>query len=239
MVAIFPMNGKGERFKKAGFNIPKSLLPLPSGLIAHKVMLTYKNDGWDIAALVSRECTTSSFGDKYVTVPWDTSGPLETILSIGSLHVLGKQEVLIADCDSFFEDPKELWDAVEEFRKSGLQGGITYRKTSDPGCSYFNLGYLGDTTKEGTWEVGQDFREKDPYTQFSCTGPYYWKSWDTFYKCALRAYWNGVTSIAPVYNYLKEPVRAVEVKTFVHLGTPDAYIKYCCTKLSELETPST
>ena len=227
MTVIFPMNGKGERFKKAGFNIPKPILPIGEERLIQKVYKTYKCKDLSIIQIISETLgKLKPFENLRLNIiPFDTSGPLETILSrfsrqsVFSDDILKDEEILIADCDSFFEDPKELWDAVEEFRKSKLLGGVTVRETNDPGCSYANFQILPG--------YAFDFREKDPYTPWSSTGPYYWKSWDTFYKCALQAYWDGVTSIAPVYNYLKEPVRAVEVQTFVHLGTPEAYLAYC------------
>ncbi len=195
------MNGTGERFKKEGFNIPKPLLPLGNERLLQLVKKSYPKDATFIHI--------KQGGVR-------TSGPLETVL-LDFEKKSFKGEILIADCDSFFEEPSELWNALEEFRQSECGGGVTVRRTTDPGCSYA-------TVEKG---FASDFREKDRYTEWSTTGPYYWKEWTTFYRCALKAYWNGVTSISPVYNYLKAPVRAIEVSTFVHLGTPDAYLAYC------------
>ena len=229
------MNGKGERFKKAGFNIPKPLLPLPDGILWNKVSETYKMMELPCILLPRRDQ-----GETVVpAIPFDTSGPLETVLCAKGVEKI-QEDLLIADCDSFFENPQELWDAVEEFRKSNAGGGVTVRKVSNEKVSSCIIedGFatkFSDNLPSTAWS----YMSYQGVPEWSPTGPYYWKSWDTFYKCALQAYWDGVTSIAPVYNYLKEPVRAVEVKSFVHLGTPDAYVKYCRSKLSELETPST
>lgn len=141
-----------------------------------------------------------------------TKGPLQTVLQAeGCLAT--EEELLICDCDSFM-DAKELAGAVEVFRVTGAQGGVTVRRTTDPMCSYAAV----DTE----WWVSHT-REQDPFTPWSTTGPYWFRSAQAFLKAARKAAAAQHASIAPVYNYLDGRTKAVPVASFHHLGTPEAY----------------
>ena len=66
-------------------------------------------------------------------------------------------------------------------------------------------------------------REKDPFTSWSTTGPYWFRSTLEFWKAGQKAAKAGHVSISPVYNYLKGRTKAVPVGSFQHWGTPEAY----------------
>ena len=119
------------------------------------------------------------------------------------------------DCDSCL-DEYELKDAIEVFRKCQADGGVTVRMTKDPLCSYAQV--------DSHYWVSET-REKDSFTMWSTTGPYWFKSGSSFLIAAQKAANAQQVSISPVYNYLSK-VKAVPIGSFKHLGTPEAYLAF-------------
>lgn len=214
------MGGTGKRFSAAGYTLPKPLLPLAGKrlitlAIESTSQLTGKHE-WIIRESLAMHPLLSGLlpAGCWHVLGYNTTGPLETVLSARAC-LDHDEEVLICDCDSFM-DAKELADAVEIFRSSTAQGGVTVRRTQEPECSY------AEVTNE--WWVTAT-REKDVFSQWSTTGPYWFKRGREFLKAAQQALAHDHVSISPVYNYLKQ-VKAVPVSTFHHVGTPAAYEAY-------------
>ena len=220
MIKFFPMGGTGTRFVKAGYFIPKPLLELQGKrLITWAIEATQGLPGefhyspTTEIALHPLMAGLLPLGCWHVVMT-PTPGPLQTLLEAEGCLRGHQEELLICDCDSAI-NAEELRQAVETFRLCEAQGGVTVRQTTDPTCSFAEL-------DQREWWVTQT-REKDPFTPWSTTGPYWFRSADGFWKAAQKAARAGHTSISPVYNYLVGRTKAVPVGSFQHWGTPEAY----------------
>ena len=231
MILLFPVNGTGQRFIEAGYTIPKPLLPVHGKpLLLHASEMYPMN--WQKAFALSWklpieiiESLSARYAD-YLTfiVRVPTSGPLETLLLCDlSAEIDRNEPILIADCDSWLATA-EIDHAVRAFDRSACEAGVTVRTVldSNPGLSYVSLDERGEFVTEA--------REKEPFTNISSTGPYWFRTLDIFLRYGRQALDMGYTSIAPVFNRIIEAggkVRAIPVSSFIHLGTPQAYEAYC------------
>jgi len=222
MTTIIPLNGTGQRFKDAGYKVPKHLLPVGQEMLLDRVLRCVGGISDRIVLLCREEYLKSTRevvddSVKIIGIPRDTSGPLDTVLCAEAI-LLPQDDILVADCDSFFRDTVELHKAVEGWRNSSASGAVTTMPSDDLKVTYVK------TQRE---EV-REFREHDPFTNISATGPYWFRRWDLILKYGRLALTDGHTSVASVYNYMIKDglmVKATQVKTFVHLGTPEAYEK--------------
>ena len=219
MILLMPVGGAGERFLKAGYTIPKPLLPYQGKPLIQWAVESYLNEVSQWIFIVRPEMVREGIGQylpahsRIEVIRQKTMGPVETILSV---QVDLNDELLIADCDSFL-DAEEMTDALRAFRFHYADGGVTVRQTAERDCSYAKLSTYG-------WV--KETREHDPFSPWSTTGPYWWKSGERFLAYASQAITDGIFSVSPVYNYLLKDqgmVKAIEVYTFCHLGTPEAY----------------
>ena len=217
MNIMFCLGGEGRRFQESGYTVPKPMIRLGGKALISWARETYVGfrNATPIyicrAQDIDRGIIEHLVGGVMVHIDRPTRGPAETILECG-LSV-GNEELLIADCDSFFENPAELVWAIAEFRRRQADGGVTIRQTEDPECSYAALNEKWVTQTA----------ERARLSEWSTTGPYYWKDGARFLHYAKQAVAEGVFSIAPIYNRLLRDggtVRAFPVTTFVHLGRP-------------------
>lgn len=219
MIICIPMAGVSKRFKDVGIMTPKPFLEIAnSPLLQYALGSLSKLEG-RYEFIVSQDV---AWHPLIKTLPSGclhilhhlTPGPLQTILEIKDC-LAKEEELIIADCDSCM-DENDLQEAVEVFRKSGANGGVTVRMTSDPLCSYAEV-------DSAYWVT--ETREKEVFSRWSTTGPYWFKSGASFLLAAQKAANAHHVSISPVYNYV-DKVKAVPVGSFKHLGTPEAYLKF-------------
>lgn len=218
MRKFFPMGGTGKRFRDAGYPTPKPLLELHGKrLIQWAIESTSLLEGSyhyspTLDVIQHPAFRVIPVGCWHIVLA-STTGPLQTLLEAEGCLRGVEEELLICDCDSAM-NPQELAKAVEVFRLSGAEGGVTVRQTTDPYCSFAEF--------NAEWWVSQT-REKDPFTSWSTTGPYWFRSADQFWRAAQKAAHAHHVSISPVYNYLAGRTKAVPVESFQHWGTPAEY----------------
>lgn len=220
MILCIPMAGISKRFKDAGLLTPKPFLEIAGTPLLQYALGSLSTLEGRYEFLMNQEVashplvkTTLPAGHTHI-LQTQTPGPLQTVLTIRDC-LANEEEVLIADCDSCL-DEEELKEAVEVFRKSGANGGVTVRMTTDPLCSYAEL-------DSHYWVT--ETREKEVFSRWSTTGPYWFRSAAQFLIAAQKAANAHHVSISPVYNYV-EKVKAVPVGSFKHLGTPEAYLAF-------------
>jgi len=115
---------------------------------------------------------------------------------------------------------REMLEAVLAFRTSQATGGVTIRRTTDPACSFAKV--------QNGWVV--ETREKDPFTDLSTTGPYWWRHGIDFVTAATASCRDGIHSVSPTYNWHLQQqhgkVLPFFVLSFKHVGTPEDYEAY-------------
>lgn len=218
MILLMPIGGTGQRFRQAGYTLPKPLIPYQGKPLIHWALQSYAELPGTWIFLLRPEALMAGI-EQYLpstgqieVISQETRGPVETIVSA---NLTLDDELLIADCDSLIE-PWEIKQAIRHFRLWNADGGVTVRQTTEPYCSYAKLDQQG-------WV--QETRERDPFSPWSTTGPYWWKSGRRFLSLAEQALSQSIVSVSPVYNLLLHQggqVKALAVSTFQHLGTPEA-----------------
>lgn len=220
MKIIIPMNGTGERFRQAGYPIPKPFLTVRQKPLLRWVLDSLPKEcgilfipRWEYIPYLEDYVRPQ---DMSLPITMDTSGPLETLLHADQVAhgFLDSEDILIADCDAFFLQPLEVTTGIRAFQ--GSMGGTWMRHTTDPMCAY--------ATVHNSYVL--EVREKEPFTDTSLTGPYWWSSGNLFRKHGRKALMDGEVSVAPVYNQVIREggmVTCVETSTYEHLGSPEAY----------------
>lgn len=220
MNLLIPIGGTGERFRRAGILTPKPVIKVGKKRLIELALESYPGNSRKIA-VVSKDNACEEldeilmvYGVWQILLARSTHGPLETVLSVSD-KIDSFEELLIADCDSFL-DSAEMAQAIIEFRESVAHGGVTTRMTSNPACSFAKV--------EDGWVT--ETREKDPFTNISTTGPYWFRHGVEFVQAAKMAKSLDHYSISPVYNFLEGRIRAYPVASFRHLGTPEELREY-------------
>ena len=235
MQILLLMNGRGERFKKAGYTTPKPFLKLQGKTLIERVLKCYQGMG-QITCLVGREYVTEEFislGTKFnldfFILDKFHRGPAETVLE--SRKAIKEEEILVADCDSLIST-KELQKGIDFFKRKKAQGGSPLMITEDPEVSYARLDH-------GTFEIFQT-KEREQLSHWSTTGPYWFKYSRDLLEACTENIKTGEYHISPCFNVLisrKKKVYGYPVIQFLHLGTPEAYEKYAYHSDLEFQRP--
>ena len=243
MQIIIPMSGFGERFRKAGYTIPKPLIEIEGKpIIAHVIDMFpgeknfificnedhLNNPDYKMREILNSYCPSG----KILSIPSHRLGPVHAVLQAKNL-INFKEEVIINYCDFTC-----YWDWYH-FKKFVLEnkcdGCIPAYKGFHPhSLGSTNYAYL----KENLGEV-TDIQEKKPYTnnrieEYASSGTYYFSSGEIMcdaleytliekLKTGLEYY------ISLAYHYLfkkKLLVNVYPLQHFMQWGTPEDVNEY-------------
>jgi len=191
MQIIIPMSGFGERFRKAGYKVPKPLIELEGKpIIAHVIeMFPFESDfificnqdhldnqEYQIEATIKNFCPSG----KIVSIPAHKLGPVHAVM-IAIDHINLERPVVVNYCDfTCYWDWLDFKDMVKE---TDCDGAIPAYKGFHPhSLGSTNYAYLKE--KDG-W--AHDIQEKEPYTnnrmeEYASSGTYYFKTGSLMYK---------------------------------------------------------
>lgn len=214
MNIIFPMNGTGERFRIAGYEGPKYFLPVLQSTMIQEVSAIYP-EYWSRAFAVWHEDADELAKyfphDKIIKIYERTFGPVHTLMKPEIIDYISScEDIVVADCDSFIGD---IEDIATEFIESDADACSPIRQAKERWASYCRIDN----------ELIVETREKDPFTKWSTTGPYFWRSGKKYIECAKAS---GITDNSPLFNELiKRQGSVIPIKTdnFYHIGTPELY----------------
>ncbi|HIF9133599.1 TPA: glycosyltransferase family 2 protein [Photobacterium damselae] len=234
---VIPMAGLSSRFFKAGYTKPKYMLEAHGmTLFDHAVMSFEKyfisetflfivRDVYGTADFVkksAKELGIKSFN--IVILNKETRGQAETVyLGLKNIDVKDNTSITIFNIDTFrpefkYPDLDELGDGYLEVFKGCGDNWSFVKPESD------NSNKVIQTA------------EKDPISDFCCTGLYYFTKFKDFkltyeeYSKKPIAEWDkGEIYIAPLYNYLiknNKNIRyhIIDKSKVVFCGTPDEYL---------------
>ena len=222
---LVPMAGAGERFRRAGYEPIKPLIPVGNrfmldvavkslGVNGRHIFIARKQD----AEQYPLACITNliSPGNRLVLSDGPTEGAVSTTLLAADL-IDNDHELMIVNSDQYIE-----WDAAQFFRyaRGGGWAGVTltFRDTDPKG---------GFGRKEGERVV--EVAEKNPISDIANVGIYWWRRGSDYVRCAKEMVArntrvNNEFYVAPVYN---EAIRhgmkigSFDVKSMHGLGTPE------------------
>jgi NDP-sugar pyrophosphorylase family protein len=181
------MSGLGERFRRAGYDVPKTLIPIDGKpIIAHVIDLfpgetdflficnqQHLDDrAYDMAGILARYCPTA----RIVGIPPHKTGPVGAVLQAAE-HVRRDGPVIVNYCDFTC-----LWDYAD-FKafvaETGCAGAVPAYRGFHPhslGSTFY--AYMRD---DRGWML--DIQEKQPFTndpqqEYASSGTYYFASGD-------------------------------------------------------------
>jgi len=229
---IIPMAGRGERFKKAGFELPKMLIEahgktllewsvysLPLDLCTNLIFIglkEHKNE-FNLENFISKKY--KKYNPKFIWLDEVTRGQAETVVKAEPLCDFDT-DLLIFNIHTMFSSTS-LKDMLINKSFDGILGAF---ENSEPRFSYAKLDENG---------IVCETAEKVVISNNALTGLYHFKNCSSFFDVAKKHIENNVLNdgefyIAPMYNELikKGEKFTVDIcESHWILGTPDE-LKY-------------
>jgi len=233
MNIVIPLGGKGERFKNEDYTLPKVLTPVFGKKIISWVLESFKLNKTDCFTIIyNNHLDEYNFEDilrkeydfnfNFIKLPFQTSGPVETILyGLSKLNdSILNEPLIIHDGDSFIKN-----NTVQNI--NGVSNTIFYTIDTNPNpiFSYIQL-------DEHNYVI--DIKEKSKISNFANIGCYTFKNSHIFKKYASQCDQSlNEIYISHVYKKILdeklENVNSYEVSKneYVCLGTPLQVIEFC------------
>lgn len=240
---IIPMSGFGERFRKAGYKLPKPLIDVDGHpIIAHVINLFPKETDfificnqehldepdYRLKEVLSQLCPTG----RILGIAPHKLGPIHAVLQAKDLISLDKKTI-VNYCDfTCYWDWENFKSSVD---KNQCKGAIPAYKGFHPhSLGSTNYAYM---LEENCWV--QDIQEKQPYTnsrmnEYASSGTYYFSSG----KIMLDAFnasiesgleLNGEYYVSLAYKSMlakKMPIAVYPINYFMQWGTPEDLAEY-------------
>jgi len=233
MNIVIPLGGKGERFKNEDYTLPKVLTPVFGKKIISWVLESFKLNKNDCFTIIyNNHLDQFNFEDvlrkeydfnfNFIKLPFQTSGPVETILyGLSKLNdSILNEPIIIHDGDSFIKN-----NVVQNINCESNIIFYTIDTNPNPVFSYIQLDKNNYVT---------DIKEKAKISNFANIGCYTFKSSHIFKKYASQCDQSlNEIYISHVYKKMLdeklESVTGYEVlkNEYVCLGTPLQVIEFC------------
>lgn len=243
MQIIIPMSGFGERFRRAGYSLPKPLIPIDGKpIVAHVIdmfpgeadfVFICNQDHLDhpdyaMAATLTRYCPTGQI----VGIPSHKLGPVHAVRQIEHL-IKDDEPVIVNYCDfTCYWD----WQNFKEFTaRTNCAGAV-------PAYKGFHPHTLGSTNyaymrEQDGWML--DIQEKRPFTpnrmeEFASSGTYFFRDGALMKRAFketvdLQLNVNGEFYVSLAYLPLLKrslPVAVYPLQHFMQWGTPQDVAEY-------------
>jgi dTDP-glucose pyrophosphorylase len=226
---VVTMAGAGARFARAGYDLPKPLIPvfgepmyrhavrsLPLHL-AGRLIFVIRRDGRSDAMRADIEETFGAYDPRVVVIDRLTRGQAETLL-YAELELAFHYPVLVHNADSAYAGG----DFEGVYRKA--DGALMTFDSDEDRWSYAGVGADGRVT---------EVREKVPISRHASTGTYFFRSSTQLLRLVRDAIAAGETEkgefyIGPLYNKMiaaGQTIVSVPVERFVSFGTPEDLAK--------------
>ena len=243
MQVIVPMSGYGERFRKAGYAVPKPLIEIDGRpVIAHVIdlfpgetdfLFICNQDHLDepryrMESILRQYCPSG----RIVGIEPHKLGPVHAVLA--AAHLVDSHEPAIVNyCDfACYWD----WQHFKRFvRDSACDGAIpAYRGFHPHSLGTTNYAYMRE---QGGWLI--DIQEKQPYTEdrmqeYASSGTYYFASGASMIDAFRRTVERGLNVggefyVSLAYKPLLDAgarIAVYELQHFMQWGTPEDVREY-------------
>lgn len=241
MQIIIPMSGFGERFKAAGYDVPKFLIPLEGKpIIAHVIDLFPKEtnfificnqehiEHFPVRETLKHYCPSG----KIITIASHKKGPVHTVLSAREA-IDPSLPTIVNYCDftCYWNYP----DFKSWVQKENLDAALpAYRGFHPHSLAGNYYAYIKEHNMRAL-----DIQEKKPFTanpmqEFASTGTYYFRNGALMLECFEEAIEQGLSTNNEYYVSLaykplfkkKTPVGVYEIEHFMQWGTPQDVAEY-------------
>ena len=243
MQIVIPMSGFGERFRRAGYTVPKPLVEIDGKpIIAHVIDMFpgetnflficnqehLDEPAYRMEAVLKERCPSG----RVIGIPSHKLGPINAVRQVE--HLLDPAMPIVVNyCDfTCYWD----WNHFKRYvKETGCAGAI-------PAYRGFHPHSLGSTNYAYMREVDgwvQDIQEKLPYTnnrmeEYASSGTYYFKSAEIMRQAfcdAMEQDLNvgGEYYVSLAYKPLldsKQPIAVYPLQHFMQWGTPEDVAEY-------------
>jgi NDP-sugar pyrophosphorylase family protein len=240
---IIPMSGFGERFRKAGYNVPKPLIPVDGKpIVAHVIDLFpgetdflficnqdhLDEPAYGMADILKRYCPTG----RIIGIDAHKLGPIGAVRTARK-YVRADEPVFVNYCDfTCYWDWADFKAYAAETQCSGAVPAYRGFHPHSLGSTYY--AYL---RHQNLWLT--DIQEKKPYTdqpmdEYASSGGYYFKTgalclsaFDEVVERDLHV--NNEYYVSMAYKVLAqrgEPVGVYDLQHFMQWGTPQDLEEY-------------
>jgi NDP-sugar pyrophosphorylase family protein len=240
---VIPMSGFGERFRRAGYDMPKPLIELEGHPIIKHVVDMFPGET-DVLFICNvehlddpryrmRETLQSICpSGRIVGIPPHKKGPVHAVLQVVGLIDMSAP-VVVNYCDfTCYWNWADFRQFVAETRCAGAIPA--YRGFHPHSLGTTNYAYMQET---GGWLT--DIREKEPFTsdrmsEFASSGTYYFSTGasmrDAFVETVARdLHVNGEHYVSLAYKPMLDAgarVAVYEIQHFMQWGTPEDVHEY-------------
>ena len=243
MQIIIPMSGYGERFRRAGYKVPKPMIEVDGKAIIEHVVSMFPNETaitficnrdhladptFRMREIIEKCCPTG----RIIGIAPHSLGPVNAVLQAAEL-IYHDEPVIVNYCDfTCFWDYHEFKRFVED---SSCDGAI-------PCYTGFHPHLLRSTNFAYVKEVDGhviDIQEKMPFTEtpmreFASSGTYYFRSGALLLQYLERSMRpdliiNGEFYVSMAYKPMLEDALSVSVfpiQHFMQWGTPEDLVEY-------------
>lgn len=235
---LMPMAGAGSRFAKAGFALPKPLIPVDNIPMFLKVLSSVADikadkeylfviqqqhvDAQKLDSLIKKALPEAEI----IIIPEITRGAAETALAAKS-KLNPSDGLIVMDCDLWFRSKsynKMLADSLKN--TSQIVGGLLTFSSDNPRYSY---------AKFGPDNIVTETAEKVVISNHAITGAYFFATAKHFVDAAKKLMAQPISEKMPeyyisfLYNILideGEKIQAATVDEFESFGTPEELSDY-------------
>jgi NDP-sugar pyrophosphorylase family protein len=243
MQIIIPMSGFGERFRRAGYAVPKPLIEIDGKPIIAYVIDMFPTETNFIFICNQEHLDTPDFRMRDILQQYCPTGNIVGIAphKLGPVHAVRKIEHLIKPLEPVVVNYCDFtcywdWTHFKQFVK------VTNCAGAIPAYKGFHPHTLGSTNyaymrESNGWVL--DIQEKQPYTnnrveEYASSGTYYFATGqlmlDAFEKtCGQNLNVGGEFYVSLAYKQLltnKKMVAVYELEHFMQWGTPEDVAEY-------------
>lgn len=243
MNIVVLMAGAGKDFEEQGHSYPKYLLEIHNKPIIQRVVESLRNLGDNIICIIRKEDQEKFFlGDmmkilcpqvKVITVENITKGAVCTAL-FAIEEINNDEELLVINGDQLIKS--NLYQAIADFRKRNLDGGILTFKSVHPRWSFVAL-------DENNLVI--ETSEKRPISNNATAGCYYYAHGKDFVNACFNVIekdesLNGMYYISSTYNEMileqkKIGVFEIPRKDYISFANYQMYESYLSHRKGEAE----
>jgi capsule biosynthesis phosphatase len=227
MIILIPLGGKGERFKKNNYTLPKALINVFGKPILFWLLDTLKEvnnetiiyipynkeyEFYRLESLLIKSYPNLNF--EFFCLEKDTEGAAETInVALKHIHI-NDQPVICLDSDNFYN-----FNIVEKWNRGNMIVTFT-DENSTPIYSYVEIND----------DVVIDIVEKEKISNYACTGAYGFESYKSLLFYTQQVLDNDIREKNEFYTsvVIKEMIKNniqfsnlnIDQKDYICLGTP-------------------
>jgi NDP-sugar pyrophosphorylase family protein len=233
---LMPMGGLGQRFRDAGIDTPKPLIPVLGTPMFKRALAAYDSyDGEKKHIFVVRKDTDQQYGlarqikeilpDAVIKIlDHDTRGAVETCL-IAEDALDPELPLVIMDCDISFDAPEYFSKMREAVDKDAYDGLLLSFTSTDPRYSFAETDEKGMVVRTA---------EKVAISDHALMGAYFFTRADNFLQAAHELMGRELSEtmkeyyVSFIYNVLLDQGKKIGLATgtFYCFGTPEELAQY-------------